>query len=59
MARPAALGRGVEEDEKWAGTMAMAAVRASVDPTDAAEMDRFLVRYKKLTEKFRRAPRAE
>ncbi len=41
-----------------AKALAMAAVRAGVDLTDAAEMDRFLVRYKKmLAEKFRRAPR--
>lgn len=39
-----------------AKTFAMAAVRAGVDPTDAAAMDRFLVVYKKkLAGKFERA----
>jgi len=39
-----------------AKTFAMAAVRAGVDPTDAAEMDRFLAHYKKmLAGKFERA----
>jgi len=43
-----------------AKTLAMAAVRAGIDPTDAEALDRFLVRYKKmLAKKFERAAPAD
>ena len=71
LARGAAMARRVQRlgaricdnamDPRFWGptkTFAMAAVRAGVDPTDAEQMDRFLVRYKQmLAEKFKHAER--